>query len=383
MTPTDAGERPFADLPAALVEEALETAGSIGQELLADLQATREQRSAWRDQIRRENVVSHESDLPAVDIPTTCGVDGSYAIERLLGIDLVAAAAVAVEGLTPPSETRHWEQPHHRLLIKHETHESETGTILRAIMIGEELELAVEAPHQVVMLDGSLTTPTIHLNQALNLVSGCPTLQVSAVVCAEAAQYLSAYSTILAAGRTDRAWVAAPKYTARRELGEAMGWPERYDDKAMLSLLLEPGEFTRPRSLGSEPWHINLNPIPDAKRRAAEESAERVVSLLGELHIVYYRPNRCLPAVRLEMGRAVAQTPGRLASVINGVKHQCGTAAMMEPYPLYMADRMVKHLSRALPTFRHVATQSVAEQYTGDIAEVYLSLHAYRTDSGG
>lgn len=73
--------------------------------------------------------------MPYVPVPTTCGIDGSCAIERLLASDLVAAAAVAVEGLTPPSETRHWPEPRHQVWVETEVHEAETGTILRAVMI--------------------------------------------------------------------------------------------------------------------------------------------------------------------------------------------------------------------------------------------------------
>ena len=39
--------------------------------------------------------------------PTVCGVDGAYAINRQLSIDVVGIAAVAVEGL-PPYEKREW-----------------------------------------------------------------------------------------------------------------------------------------------------------------------------------------------------------------------------------------------------------------------------------
>ncbi len=88
-------------------------------------------------------------------IPTTCGIDGFYAVERLLASDLVAASAVAVEGLTPPSEARHWPEPRHLVWVEIEAHEAETGTILRAMMIGMELGLAAQAPHEVVFLDGS------------------------------------------------------------------------------------------------------------------------------------------------------------------------------------------------------------------------------------
>lgn len=381
----DGGDRPFGELPAALVEELLGLADDIGDAMLSEFESNRQQRSEWRQQILGRDLLIHESDLPNVPIPTTCGVDGSYAIERLLGIDLVTAGAVSVEGLTPPSETRHWPQPQHRALIQREPHCTDTSLILRAIMIGEELLLAACAPHSVVLIDGSITTPLIFLNQAFNMVNRSSQLAVTTILCERASSYLQAYEQILASERSDRCWIAAPKYTTRREFGEAMAWPQTHDDKAMLTLLMEPGELTIPVGIAQpdEPWHLNTESIPSACRQTATQAAERATSLLNDLKVVYYRPHRWIPALRLEMGSAVAQTPGRLAAVISALKHQCRTASMMEPYPLFMADRMVKHLSRALPTLRHVATQSVARNYDGDIGEVYMNLHGYRTESGG
>jgi hypothetical protein len=55
---------------------------------------------------------------------------------------------------------------------------------------------------------------------------------------------------------------------------------------------------------------------------------------------------------------------------------------MLEPYPLYLADRTVKALARAVPAFRHVATQQVSERYDGDLGDVLFGLYGYRTESG-
>jgi hypothetical protein len=149
-------ERPFAELPAGLVEELLERSGTLSHRVGEELRALRAARQERRQALRESGLLQREGDLPEVPIPTTCGVDGAYAVERLIAMDLVAAVAVAVEGLTPPSEARHWPEPQRRVHVKDERHEEETGTLARAVMIGMELELAVQAPHDVVFLDGSL-----------------------------------------------------------------------------------------------------------------------------------------------------------------------------------------------------------------------------------
>ncbi len=377
-------ELPFAELPAALVEEVLERTSDVGQKILDSLNRIDSQRADWRAKLESSNLLCHESDLEYVPIPTACGIDGSYAVERMLATDLVAAAAVAVEGLTPPSEKRHWPDPHHQVVIEVEPHNADTSTIVRALMIGMELSLAVHAPHEVVFLDGSLTTPIIYFNQALNKANEARGLKITNHLLEQISNFLTHYQTVLASKRSDRCWVAVPKYTTRREIGKQLGWPESHDDRGLLSNILSPGEFTQPYPLQSpnQPWHINLAPVSDDDQSEAERAKDHIVRLLEEIYIIYYRPFPWLPALRLEMNRGVVQTPARLASVIHAVKHQCGTAAMMEPYPLYMADRMVKNLSGAIPTFRQVTSQRIAEIYQGDINSVFLSIHGYRSESG-
>jgi hypothetical protein len=302
-----------------------------------------------------------------------------------LTVDLVAAAAVAVEGLTPPSEKRFWPEPYHLVWIKTETHEAETGSILRALMMGMELELAASAPHEVVLIDGSFATPLIYFNQALSQAREKPHLQVAQKLVQTIQNYLKAYHTLLSSSRTDRCWLAIPKYSTRREIGQHLEWPENFDDRGILSLLLEPGEFTAPMTLQqpSEPWHLGLGGISPELRTDAEELSRQITEFLQRsLRVVYYRPFQWLPALRLEMGRAVAENTARLATVLHAVKHQCGTPSVMEPYPLYMADRMVKHLPKAIPTFRQMTSQWLAETYQGNISDVFLGLHGYRTESG-
>lgn len=377
---TETNERPFADLPAALVQEVLDRTQSVSSELLGSFDTLRNEKQQWLTQLSQANLLRHESDLEYVPIPTSCGTDGSYAVERLLATDLVAAAAVAVEGVTPPSENRFWPEPRHQVWIETEGHCDATGSIARAVAIGMELCLAVQAPHEVIFLDGSLTTPTIFFNQGVNRAIAHPELKISHYLFERLPEFLSAYRTILRAQRTDKAWIAIPKYTTRREIGKRLQWANTIDDRAALTYILQPGSFTRamPLEKPEQPWHIAL----PAKLQASSSLVDEIERLLDEIHILYYRPYPWLPAIRVEMGRAVAETTGRLALSIHAIKHQCGAAAMMEPYPLYMADRMVKSLARAIPTFRQITSQRMAEAYQGDISDIFLGLHGYRTESG-
>jgi len=379
----------FRELPKLLVDEVLNLTKGIGQELLQSFEELREQKEVWRRQLVDSGIVKRDSSLPRAQSPTTCGIDGSYAVERLLATDLVVAGAVAVEGLTPPSEKRFWPEPNHFVHVETEIHNSDTDSILRAGMIGMELILAQKAPHELVLLDGSFTTPIIYFNQGFSKAKGYPNLKtVKEYLVERIKPFLEAYCHILTASRSDRQWVAVPKYTTRQEIGSKLDWPASYDDRGLLSSILEAGEYTSPDRLlqPEQPWHLNTSVVDDftdvAERDEINRLVEQIIQFLNNIHVLYYRPHTYMPALRLEMSRAIANNPARLSIVLQGIKDQCGTAAIMEPYPLYLADRMVKHLPQALPVFRQITSQYLAEDYQGDIDDVFVGLHSYRTESG-
>ena len=379
----------FRELPRLLVDEVLDRTKGIGQELLQSFEELREKKEEWRKQLVSSGMVKRDSSLPRAQSPTTCGVDGSYAVERLLATDLVVAGAVAVEGLTPPSEKRFWPEPTHFVHVETEAHNPDTGSILRAGMIGMELILARQAPHELVLLDGSLTTPVIYFNQGFSKAKEYPNLKtVKEYLVEKIKPFLEAYHYILTASRSDRQWVAVPKYTVRREIGERLGWPASHDDRGLLSSVLEAGEYTTPTLLlqPDQPWHLNTSLVDNfadaTERDEINRLAEQVLQFLGGIHVLYYRPHAYMPALRLEMSRAIANNQARLSIVLQGIKDQWGTAAIMEPYPLYLADRMVKHLPQAVPVFRQITSQYLAEAYQGNIDDVFVGLHSYRTESG-
>ncbi len=379
----------FAELPSVLVDDMLERTTDVAEKLVASFQDVKDKRSERRDHLIESEMVITDSQLGHPPLPTTCAADGSYAIERLLAMDMVAAVAVAVEGLTPPSERRHWDRPHHKTFVATEPHDPDTNTTLRAVMLGEELRLLSKAPHDLLMLDGSMTLPLIYFNQALNKAPSLHRLECAKEFIANVQEYLQAYLSILRSKRSDKQFVALPKYSSRREIGAALGWPTEYDDRGMLTFLLNAGELTEPRELehprtsdGQLTWHLDTKRLYDKIRESTEELADQVIDALGSLHVIYYKPQVWLPALRIEMSQSIATNRHRLATVIQGIKNQTATPSMLEPYPIYLADRTAKALHHGMKGFRQIASQRVAKEYDGDIGDVFFALHAYRTDTG-
>ncbi|MHA2621512.1 MAG: DNA double-strand break repair nuclease NurA [bacterium JZ-2024 1] len=377
-------QTPFAELPEALVEEMLSQSETVGNTLYELFKEIQSNKAEMRKQLQDRKILKHETDVGYPRIPTTCGVDGSYAVEKLLAIDFAACAAVAIEGLTPPSEERHWEKPHHRVFVYPEKHDPDTGTVIRGLMMEMELELAAKAPHDIVLLDGSLTTPLIYMNQAINKIlewenEGNQT-QVGEEIKRRFKGFLKDYKSILESSRTDKLWVSLPKYTTKRELGKMFNWLHQYDDRAVLTTILSPGEFTSPIQLEApqQPWHLRL-PFND---KELERLKNEVISAINSLHVMYYRPHSWTPVFRIEMASSIATNNSRIAVLLQGLKYQSGTPGILEPYPLYIADRMVKHLGGAIFAFRQTATRRMTELHKGEIGEIFFSMLGYRTESG-
>src|SRR5467141_2891923 len=144
-------ESPFADLPEALVEEMLSQYKRLGTELSTSLEQMEKTKEQTRSSLSQAGMLKRDSSiLRSYCHPTTCGVDGAYAVERLLATDIAAVAGVAVEGLSPPTEVRLWPQPHHLCGVLTVGHNDATSLVIRALMITMELELAAKAPHDVV-----------------------------------------------------------------------------------------------------------------------------------------------------------------------------------------------------------------------------------------
>ena len=369
-------ESPFEDLPEALVEEMLSHYKRLGEQLSASLEELQSHREKMREALGSQNLLRTDSAIiRSHSYPTTCGVDGSYAIERLLSTDIAAMAGVAVEGLTPPNEKRHWPRPHHLCDIATVAHRDATALIIRAIMVTMELELAALAPHDVVFLDGSLTTPLIHLNQALARLGEVPN-ELSALLLQRVGSALDHYEEILASKRTDKIFAGVPKYTSRNEISSALGVP-KHEDRSLLSYVLRGGELIGPSDMvkPEEDWH--LSSLPSGMR----SKANGIVSSIYALNVLYYRPYEYFPALRVEVSPSVAKNPNRLAILLESFQLQCGAAGIVEPYPLYLADRMVKHLSAALPAIRKATTMEMASDPTRDVGSIFLAMQAYRTDS--
>lgn len=383
-------ENPFSELPEALVEELLKNCGNVSEKLSRYFSEVVEARQQFREDLTRDKLLKNIDELGIAPVfPTSCGIDGSYITERLVATDISAVAALAIEGLTPPGpERRYWPRPRHFSHVDVTRHSDSSTLLLRGIMMNLELQLAIHAPHDVILLDNSLTTPFIYYNQAINKILEAPKNLTDVFLHGKESKnedYInfpgisdgfSSYEQILSSTRSDKIFAGIPKYTTKNEICQKLNLPD-FEDRGLLNFVLKKGDFIGPISVQApdSEWHIKS--IPEI-----ENNRENVINALKKLYAVYYRPFDFFPVMRIEISPNIASNKHRLFSLFKALEVQCFGPTIMEPYPLYLADRMVKHLGKALPAIRKTMTQEMANEWEDSLGGMFLAMHGYRTEFG-
>ena len=367
----------FSDLPDALVRDLLAQATPVAERVSTHLNRLRQARGSMRQRVQSERLIARKADLDVPREPSVVGIDGSYQVHRLTALDLCAAAAVAVEG-TSKEARRHWQEPYHRMWVNSFEHSKNATNTLRGLMISMELELAAEAPHDLVLLDGSFIVLLIYLNQGLTSFREAPRLLREEFQRRWSEQrVLDRFLALIQSDRT----VAVPKYSGRNELGNFLrdnDLPET-DGKTLATLILEPDEYITPLPIfhfGGDDTEYHL---PD--EHCPRDRQDQMNQSIENMRVIFYRPYGWAPAVRLELTAPIAASQAKLSMVLEGIKRQLFSPAVTEPYPLFLADRMVKSLGAGVAVIEQVVAQHAVGAST-DVETTLLCLQNYRTEGG-
>ena len=370
----------FSDLPDALVRDLLAQASPVAERMSTHLNRLQQARGPIRQHIQSQGFIKRKADLDVPREPSVVGIDGSYQVHRLTALDLCAAAAVAVEG-TAKEARRHWHEPYHRMWVNSFEHSKNATNALRGLMISMELELAAEAPHDLVLLDGSFIVLLIYLNQGLSSFQEAPALLREEFQRRwKDHKILDRFLTLLQSNRT----VAVPKYSGRNELGNFLDTADlpnlpNTDGKTLATVILEPDEYIKPLPIfrfGKEDGEYHL-----PKQYCPLERQEQMNRSIENMRVVFYRPYGWAPAVRLELPAPIAVSQARLSSALEGIKRQFFSPAVLDPYPLFIADRMVKSLGAGVSVIEQAVAQQTVDA-TSDVESTLLCLQNYRTEGG-
>ena len=367
----------FLEIPASLVEQMLQKTIEIGDILQSSMHDINRKREKFRLQLEQIGLLDNDINFGNVKPLVSGGVDGAYAVDRLLGTDLLFAAAVGVEGINELENGKRI-APNHDVFVYPEKHNPENMISARAIMLEMEIKLAANAPYDIVYLDGSLTTALIHMYKAINFIENLNS-KSSDKIREDFKDFLISYKKILDLKDSYKYYLGIPKYTSRNDIGKNLHWPENYDDRAILTLILDPGEFTRPKLFTSEEgWHVRL-PYEDEELRVL---MQQVISGIKNLSVIYYKPHPWCPALRIEMPSATAGDETKLNSILINIKNQCQTPSIMEPFPLYMADRIAKHMAPAIPAYKQIIMNQMTQLNDDNEKDIFFLMHSYRTEGG-
>lgn len=378
----------FGALPQALVENLVAKSEELGKIVTLSLESVRRMKDTCRNTLQTHGIFGQIDELPSVPHPTTCGVDGAYIVEPLIAYDLTIIAGLAVEGLTPPSNIRKWDEPHFTSFINTEPHIDANKSYARALMAMFELEQAAKTQHDIIFLDGSFVSFIIALNQALSK----PELQMhlkegnerslSFNLTERTTQAIRDFHEILTSTHSDKSCICVPKYTTKREIGRLLKLESKFDDRALCTMILDPGEFIGPVQMetpidrGWSGYYLNRDYIGNQDQKV--EDIEDMLS--NSISIVYYRASPSNPALRIEMPSPIADNKHRLSMVLQAIKLQSAIPGMLEPQPLYYADQMAKSLSLAVSALREMLFRFSSSHYSGNVNDVFFMLHGYRTE---
>lgn len=371
----------YAFLPDELLEEILKGANDISSDVKASYERLMQNREAMRDTLISRGQILKVADLEPVPSPSVAAVDGGLAIEKSIGADTVLVAAVGVEGLVREDQRR-WNGVQYNHWQKVLPHSADASRFAFGVMASLELQIAAQAPHDVVIVDGLHLNPVIALNNFLSLRR--PELTPLMV------SILSEYDVIdsLFSFFQRPSLVALVKYDSSREISETW-FPNskvRLDDRTLMTVLLRPGEFSKPVPIGLTPererqikdLHIVIGDRNFPQRDALNYKFKEVLSLASQISVTYYRPWEWAPAYRIELKRSAVNVTNRIATILQAIREQVVSTEIREPYPQHLADQMVKSVSAGLEALRAAVMFELAD--SGADTLLRMLTQSYRTE---
>lgn len=360
----------YARLPEDLLHDLLQETSRTVERVEALLLPAVERREALRRALTELGLIQRVNEVAP---RTICGVDGGFAVERTAAVDMMLSVAVGVEGLS--EATTIWESTQYEWWSRADRHDLDNERLCRGVMIGQELSILSASPHEVRILDGSHLTLVIQLNSALS--------SFSEVVQTEARRVWERLGTPDALHDIcrNRTVVAMPKFDSSTAvttmLEDHLGEEVPGDDKHLLTMLLNPGEYVSPLRVPSEPWtSLHFNDV--AKGSSLGAGLMEAIEPLKDRQLLftYYKPDESAPAFRLEIKPNGER--GYLDAVCSTIAGQMTGPFVREPYPQYLADVMAKSVGLGLSSLQAAVQLSLSQMGRPELSE--LLIHAYRTE---
>lgn len=376
----------YANLPDQLLEDILEDAPKIANKIKPMFEKLQQQKRTLHQTLEDHDLIQRVGDLENPPSPSVAAIDGGQAIEKSIGADTLIAVAVGVEGLIR-EDKRKWGEVQYKNWQDVLPHSSESNPkVTRGAMTALELLVISQTPHDVIIADGSHQTPIIGVNSLTSMSS------LDEVHFQQATwEIINKFNLIdsLRKTMTNPNVVYLVKYDSSQDIGLSVlkDFDLKLDDKTIMSLILNAGEFTKPLQVGQidktkQVWgdlYISVSDKFDfhGQRQTIKDELNKAIALPKnrKIYFSYYKPHTWSPAYRIEMKEFCAKTEIELAKVLKAIQEQVVTTEIKEPYPQYLADMMAKSISGGLEALRAV----IQYQFSDDSDFQQLFIQSYRT----
>lgn len=360
----------FGDLPDALINELLTRAPNIAGEVRSQVEKLTDRHKELREKALELGIIDRlPKDSSEIESCSVAAVDGSIASLRLSSFDLNAAAALVVEGFgkNERSDVQQYRFDLHIIDLHRYSRD-----MIYGLMFCMEYELAHEARQELVMLDGALSTGMLGISMGLrSAAQGSDDLSRALLE-----RWVEKTREIVPQVLKSENVVAIPKRSSANEFAtQTRLLKSRETDsngRSIANLILKEGEFTKPFRLETHMFQFD-----DTAVRAAY--LDELQLLYYDVKIIYFKPWEWSNALRIEFPGDSAIDTESLHRKLENIRRQIINPAMMEPYPLYVADRFAKSLSKGVSALLDAVRRDVI--YESDDLDLSTNmLHFYRTD---
>ncbi len=354
----------FAGLPPELAGELLASAGGIAEKLAAPLKSLFNDRGNIRKLLSGRSLMGSgiNPDDAATADKTICGIDIFSGSVQTSGSSIIGSAACAVEGLPSGTDQSHWNAPQHAVVFRAEKTEDNTKRLLHALACELACELAVSAPHDIILynmspmrLFQSVMESLIPAMNAKQYPSGMEFLK-------RLKGSLTAFGRMFMAGNGNSLHAGILNSSSKKELSDALGLSLPVADTMIMTALLEPGEATSPVPIASEELGKTAAlPVKDEQFSAIRD---RIIAAIRKCRVIYYRPYAWTPAFRIEIPGSAAENHATVSSLLAALRQQCSFPGGRQPFPLKRAENLAGNITHALNAFRDHTASIVMKQFS-------------------